>query len=58
MINFHLDTSIKRYKAKIDRLKETDVSINTEQVLQVLNARNGVQVALKSPTFICIEAMI
>ncbi|WP_375478404.1 tetratricopeptide repeat protein [uncultured Nostoc sp.] len=46
-----LDTTLKHYKAAIDRLEKTD-AINAEQVLDVLNARNAVQVAFKEATTI------
>ena len=49
MNNPQLDTTLKHYKAAIDRLEKTG-AINVEQVLDVLNARNAVQVALKETT--------
>ena len=45
MINSQLDLTIEHYQAAIDELKET--GIDAVQVLEVLNARNAVQVALK-----------
>ncbi len=52
MKNSQLDTTLEYYKTAIDRLKAAGTSIDTEQVLEVLNARNAVQVALKDATFI------
>ncbi|MBD2221140.1 tetratricopeptide repeat protein [Calothrix sp. FACHB-1219] len=52
MINSQLGTILERYKTEIERLKVTDTSIDAEQVLEVLNARDAVQLALKGATFI------
>lgn len=52
MKNSQLDTTLEYYKTAIDKLKAAGTSTDTEQVLEVLNARNVVQVALKDATFI------
>lgn len=52
MINPQLDKTIERYETEIERLKVTDTDIDAEQVLEVLSARDAVQLALKGATFI------
>lgn len=52
MINSPIDTTLEHYQAAIDRLEKPDAPIDAEQVLEVLNARNAVQIALKGATSI------
>lgn len=48
----HLDITLEHYEAALKSLKETEKTIEAEQVLAVLNARDAVQIALKKQSFI------
>jgi tetratricopeptide (TPR) repeat protein len=52
MMNTHLDTSLERYEATLQNLKEIKKTIDAENILAVLNARDGVQIALKEQSFV------
>jgi hypothetical protein len=52
MMSTQLDTTLKRYETAIESLFQAGSSIELEQVLGVLNARDAVQIALKEQTHI------
>jgi hypothetical protein len=47
MTRTQLDTTLECYEEAIESLKQAGTSIEVEQVLEVLKARDAVQVALK-----------
>ncbi|MCC5631975.1 tetratricopeptide repeat protein [Nostoc sphaeroides CHAB 2801] len=47
MMNTQLDTTLQRYEAALQSIEETGRTIDVEQVLIILNARDAVQIALK-----------
>jgi tetratricopeptide (TPR) repeat protein len=47
MMNMQLDTTLERYEAALQSLKETGKTIEVEEALIILNTRDAVQIALK-----------
>jgi tetratricopeptide (TPR) repeat protein len=57
-MNTQLAATIEHYEAAIKRLKEADSSIDAQEILRVLNARDAVQAALKQQAFIPASNLI
>ncbi|MBN3906673.1 MAG: tetratricopeptide repeat protein [Nostoc sp. NMS1] len=52
MMNTQLDKTLERYEAALQSIEETEKTIDVEQVLIILNARDAVQIALKEQKII------